>query len=145
MRARSFKAMNRAVKVRAKNIGRAAFIARVDGRFSRTLDEEIETANVCEIFRVPDVTMDESDVGQSQTTEGQLATAAPQIIERQNLDIWKIMAEHQRKARPDEASPARYQNPHAAATSRPGTVAMIPDAARKRSAARALGAGSTTA
>src|SRR5690242_18958730 len=81
MRTRGFEAMDRALKVRVQHIARTAAVARLDGRLSRTLEQERERPDIAELARHPYVAVHQFHASVAKSGQRQFTAAAAQIVE----------------------------------------------------------------
>ena len=122
--ARIVEAVDRAEEVGVEQIARAAVIAGMDRGLGRALDHQVGRRQRVEILGVAHVAMDKADAAGAQPRQCELAAAAVQIIESDDL-LAAPFGQQQTQIRADEAGPSGDQDAHGP-PSTPGTHSRRP-------------------
>ena len=113
---RGVEAMDRAEQVGVNQVAVIPFVARLDRRLGRALDEPIDGAGGFDISGLPDVTVAEEDAAVSQARQCELAAATFEVVEGDYLGVFACTLEGQSQRRAHEARAPRHQNPFAHAS-----------------------------
>ena len=118
MAAGELEAVIGADEVRLDEDARRAADARHDARLGRALDERVDLADGEQILELADVAVGERDARLAQPREVQLAAAAVEAVERDDLVLWMARRERDSEVRADEPGAARDEDPAAHAVRR---------------------------